>query len=115
VPPIADQRRGEISIYEYDPDPDDFGPEPAHIANPSRFAQLVQPAIAQEPDKDLICIWQALEDLAGLQGYQSAAVDALNRYRAAEVDALNRYRANHERIQAAFEDSIARMLRQMRP
>lgn len=34
-----------------------------------------------QSENDLICIQQALEDLAGRQGYQSAAVDALDRLR----------------------------------
>lgn len=32
-------------------------------------------------DHNLVCIQQALQDLAGYRGYQSAAVDALDRLR----------------------------------
>lgn len=34
-----------------------------------------------QSENDLILIQQALQDLAGFQGYQSAAVDALDRLR----------------------------------
>lgn len=31
-----------MSTYDFEPDPDDYGPEPPHIANPSRIGRAMQ-------------------------------------------------------------------------
>lgn len=46
-------------------------------------------------DHNLICIQQALEQLAGFQGYESAAVGS-----------LNRLRGERDRYEAAIQDAL---------
>ena len=43
-----------MSTYDFEPDPDDFGPEPPHIANPSK-SKIRRPWVGLT-DEDLLTI-----------------------------------------------------------